>query len=85
MEVQSKPFRPDVAGYESCCADATGLEGQNQFDLVMIRMKENGRVTKGYNLNFFDADIDFLVGDNSLFIHDGFYIFGGQSVGFNTR
>jgi hypothetical protein len=53
--------------------------------IVVDRMKENGRVTKGYNLNFYDADIDFLVGDNSFFIHDDFYIFGGQSVGFNTR
>jgi hypothetical protein len=33
--LQSKPLRPDIAGYEACCGDEAG---QNQFDLVMLRL-----------------------------------------------
>jgi len=42
-----------------------------------MRLKENGRVMGGYNINFYDADISMFVGDNSLFIHENYYIFGG--------
>jgi len=48
-------------------------------------MKESGKVMSGYNINFYDADSSMLVGDNSMFIHENFYIFGGQSWGFNTK
>lgn len=50
-----------------------------------MRMKENGNIMGGYNINFHDADIGFHVGDNSMFIHEDFYIFGGQSWGFKTK
>jgi hypothetical protein len=77
MEVKSPGLRPDLDDYSTCCS--------NQADLLIIRMKESGKVMSGYNINFYDADISMLVGDNSMFIHEDYYIFGGQSWGFNTK
>jgi hypothetical protein len=78
MEVHSTPLRPDYKGYSDCCSTT-------QSDLLIIRMKESGKVMSGYNINFYDADISMLVGDNSMFIYEDYYIFGGQSWGFNTK
>jgi hypothetical protein len=73
-------LRPDIDRYFDCCGGET-----NQNDLLIMRMKENGKVVEGYNINFYDGDISILIGDNSFFVHDGYYIFGGQSWGFNTK
>lgn len=66
--------------------DAATQNYQNSpNDLLIIRMKENGKIMGGYNINFYDGDVDIKIGDNSLFIHENYYIFGGQSYGFNTK
>ena len=70
LEVKSQGLRPDYTNYQTCC-------GTTQADLLIMRLKENGRVMGGYNINFYDADISMFVGDNSLFIHENYYIFGG--------
>jgi hypothetical protein len=48
-------------------------------------MNDNGVIRDGININFRDADTSIHVGNNAFFVHDGHYIFGGQSWGFNTK
>jgi hypothetical protein len=47
-------------------------------------MKPDGEYKKAINLNYDTASINFGVGTHSFFIHDGYYVFGGQSWGYKT-
>lgn len=82
LEVQSLGLRPDYSYY----ADAS-IYGQkpSQSDLVIIRMNDNGVIRDGINVNFRDSDTSLHVGDDSFFVYNGNYIFGGQSWGFFTK
>lgn len=79
IEVQSWGLRPNLDRYW------TGAYADSPNDLLIVRMKESGKVMGGYNINFWDGDISLKIGDNSLFVYENYYIFGGQSYGFNTK
>lgn len=77
LEVTSKEFRPDYKLY----ASASG----KYRDILILKMKDDGRLTEGFNINMHDGAIDLYIGGNSMFTVDRHYIFGGYSWGYNTR
>lgn len=77
LEVTSKEFRPDYYLYEK-------TSGKNR-DILILTMKDDGRLTQGFNINMNDASIDLYIGVNSMFTADKHYIFGGYSWGYKTR
>jgi len=77
LEVMSPHLRPSYSSYQA-------YSDQNS-DVVIILMRDNGEIKKGYNINFGSASISMGVGGNSLFMLDGEYIFGGQSYGYKTK
>jgi len=77
LEAMSPHLRPSYTSY-SAYSDLNS-------DVVIILMKDNGEIKKGYNINFGTASISMGIGGNSLFVLDGEYIFGGQSYGYKTK
>jgi hypothetical protein len=77
LEVTSKDLRPDYYLYEK----ASG----KYRDILILTMKDDGRLTDGFNINMHDGAIDLYIGGNSMFTVDNHYISGGYSWGYNTR
>jgi hypothetical protein len=77
LEVTTAELRPDIYLYEK-------YSGANR-DILIVTMKDDGRLQEGYNINMGKAGISLHIGADSMFIHDGHYIFGGQSWGYKTR
>jgi hypothetical protein len=75
LEVMSPHLRPSYKKYQS-------YDDRNS-DIVIILMRDNGEIKRGYNINF--GSVSMGIGGNSLFMLDGEYFFGGQSYGFNTK
>ena len=48
-------------------------------------MKESGQIMKGININFDTIASDIIVGGHSIFVKDGYYIFGGHTPGYKTK
>jgi len=77
LEVTSPSLRPDYYLYSKYSSE--------RRDLLIVTMKEDGRLQEAYNINFNDASIDMYVGVNAMFTVDNHYVFGGYSWGYKTR
>ena len=69
MEVTSENLRPDYYLYSQYSG--------TKRDLLIMTMKEDGRLLEAYNINMYDASIDLFVGNNAMFAYDNHYVFGG--------
>lgn len=77
LEVMSPHLRPSYSSYSAY--------SDENSDVVIVLMEENGRIKRGYNINFGSASISMGIGGHSLFVIDQEYYFGGQSYGFKTK
>lgn len=77
LEASSSSLRPDYETTKSTSGAAT--------DIVIIRMRTNGEILGGHNINMHDSGISIQLAQNSLFTIDGNYIFGAFTYGFKTR
>ena len=77
LEASSSSLRPDYETTKSTSGAAT--------DIVIIRMRTNGEILGGYNINMHDSGISMQIARNSLFTINGNYIFGAFTYGFKTR
>ena len=77
LEASSSTLRPDYESTKSTSGAAT--------DIVIIRMKANGEILGGHNINMYDSGISIQLAQGSFFTINGNYLFGAFTYGFKTR
>jgi len=77
METTSPNLRPDYQNYKTY--------SMYDSDILIIRMNVDGRFLGAHNINMKDASVPLKLADNSAFVWNSYYVFGGQSFGFLTK